>query len=76
MGVVSHGEVFLRHPLCTCGSVTFFSQTAALVTRDGCRYHAKSIYGIDPHPVLSSEDLEEIMEAFLTNSRRERYPVV
>jgi hypothetical protein len=70
---VSLGEIFERHPLCTCGPFRFPGQEGiGTVTPEGCRENAQAIYGIDPHPVLSSEDLEQIMEAFLTRSRRVR----
>lgn len=57
------------HPLCTCGPMTF-GEVKGMVTREGCREHAKAMYGIDPHPILSDDDLQEIMAEF-----RERYGV-
>jgi hypothetical protein len=51
------------HPMCICGPMTF-GEVKGTVTREGCREHAKAIYGIDPHPILSAEDMDEIMAQF------------
>lgn len=53
-----------KHPMCTCGPVTFGGKTSGMVTVEGCRMAAKATYGIDPHPVLNAEDLEALMADF------------
>ncbi len=59
MSLVADGA----HPLCICGPMSF-GETKGLVTIEGCRANAQGIYGIDPHPVMSKQDMEEIIIAF------------
>jgi hypothetical protein len=56
--------LFARHPLCTCGPVTFGGETKGLVTVEGCRMHAREVYGIDPHPVMNAADVTALVARF------------
>lgn len=57
-------DVFARHPLCICGPVTFSGEVKGLVTTEGCRMHVRETYGIDPHPVMSADDVNALVAAF------------
>jgi hypothetical protein len=49
-----------RHPLCTCPELTWDAATgrAPAPDLDACR--ARAFGGIDPHPVLTADDLRAI----------------
>jgi hypothetical protein len=51
-----------RHPLCTCPELTWDAVTgrAEPPDLDACR--ARAFAGIDPHPVLTAEDLRAIRQ--------------
>lgn len=61
---MAHSDLFERHPLCVCAPITFSQKVKGQVTIEGCRMHALTIYGIDPHPILDIEDIKAIMVTF------------
>lgn len=62
---MAHEPRFTAHPLCTCPPITFDRLS---IDRQPCRDRAPM--GIDPHPVLTADDLRAIMLALATPGRR------
>jgi len=57
---MSHGELFERHPLCTCPELTWSALTGEATTPDLQACRDRAFGGIDPHPVISTEEMREI----------------
>lgn len=55
---MAHEQRFTSHPLCTCLSLTFDRLD---VDRQPCRDRAAT--GVDPHPVLTAEDMRAVIAA-------------
>jgi len=63
-----------RHPLCTCPELTWDAATGRADPPDINACRARALGGIDPHPVLSEEDMRAAIAALRKHLTRPYEP--